>query len=173
MTATGYITAADAEDLLAAFYGSSNPRRLAFEAASADDQAVFIARATREIDACLWIGRVVECDQTFMWPRLYSESNPVVIEPDPDEPDDAPVADLPRAVREACAVQAANIAQREAGTDPTGHLNDFAARGGISQGGGGMSETLDAEHARTPWARLCADAQALLAQYRAVGGSLR
>lgn len=163
-----YLTAEEAGDLLASIHTSSNPRRTAFEALSEDDQETCLLRATMEIDAVAWRGHVADLAQGNMWPRIHALDTPVLI--DPTEEEEASFADIPDNVRLACAAQAAFLAQREEGADATGHVLEAAARGVTAMSAGGMSETIDDRHARTPWAALCREAQGLLERYRAVGG---
>lgn len=166
---TSYLSASEAGTLIAASLIAADALRVAWEAAGDEDKDAALTRATETIDACLWRGTVAEGDQPLNWPRIDRRGE--LIHPDLDEPATPQVAGLPRLVRLACALQAAWLLARAGDIDPLAVVEEAAARGVSNASGGGQSMTIDAAHARSPWARLHPRAQTLLTPLRAAGGS--
>lgn len=171
---TAYISATEADGILAAAMLSTDPLLVGWDAASAGDKGVALTHATEDIDACPWIGRVADEDQPLAWPRIDPRKGGETILPDPDAPapGTAQVADLPRDLRRACAIQAAWRLRRMQDVDPLAFVEEAAARGVTATSGGGQSAAIDAEHARSPWAALHPRVQRLLSQFRRMSGDL-
>lgn len=173
-----YLTATEADALLGGELLSSDQRLVRFAALGSADKALLLARATVDIDACKWQGEIADSEQRLMWPRVlrrpalsggvWTPEISEYLDADPDADGTESVAYLPKAVRRACAVQAAHHAARAAGTDPTHRIEEATRRGVTSVSGGGRSETFDLRKATSPFSRLCLEAQQLLATYRAV-----
>lgn len=172
-----YLTAAEADSIIASLLISTDARRVALAALSGGDKALMLANATRDIDACRWRGECDDHEQRLMWPRV-TRTPPLsggtwtpwvssLIDPDPDATGSESVASLPKAVRAACALQAAHLAARAAGLDPMRRVEEATRRGVTSVSGGGRSETFDLKTSNQPWARLCLEAQQLMEKYRA------
>lgn len=181
---TTYLSVTQTTDRIAALMLSTDQRRVAWASLSDPDKAVVAAQAQRDIDACKFRGARVEPDQGREWPRFvrdhrsaYQMSDTLTmtnsyLDPDPAGDGDAQVEGLPLAVKDAFAFQAAHRAAVALGLDATAHIEAAAARGVISQASGGVSETIDARRAASPWSRLCADAQRVLDGLRISGGAI-
>ncbi len=193
MSFTTYLTVQQTTDRLAGLLPSRDARRVAWNAASDPDKAVFVRQAHQDLDACVWRGRVEFRTQAAMWPRVEAgewsdagcgmsdvssgemgsgQGGLVYVAPDAAGDADCAVANIPREVKDAVAYQAAARAFRGAGLDATAHLESAAGRGLVSQSAGGVSQTLDPRIARSPWAKLCPEAQAVMEGLRAVGAAL-
>jgi hypothetical protein len=115
--------------------------------------------------------------QALAWPRDdYPRGGSLAcvgpaIDPSSETGIDHLVANLPRAVRHACAIQAAHDAAVGGGMSALKVSEEAAGRGVLSRAQpGGRSESLDLRHARHASARLCRDAQHLLEPYRFAQG---
>lgn len=178
-----YQTGAEVLAILASVLPSTDARRTAFEAASGGDRDLFAARATADIDAVRWKGEVESSDQRLLWPRVepwmtraaggWSEHANLYIDPDPDSDGTESVANLPKALKVAHAIQTAHHAARARGLDPTHRLEEAGRRGVTGHSGSGRSETIDPRVANSPWARLAIEAQQGMGQYRAVSAMSR
>lgn len=165
---TSYLTHQEATAILALATGSADQRRVAFAGLSEADKTACCGLATRDIDGCVWRGRVLDTAQTLMWPRYASPGDRAEMfaadaGPLPSGITAWSVAGLPHGLRESVAVQAGVHALRLTGGDYTAHLRELARRGVVSSAGG---ETIDLLHALSPWARLCDDAQGWMEQFR-------
>lgn len=173
---TTYLSRAQTTARMAQRLPSTDQGRVAWGLLSEADQDVCMERAQAAIDDCKWKGRVVESDQETMWPRLHdavsSPVNSIYVDPDPAGDADAQVASIPRAVKDAFAVQCAYEAMRARGLDVNAHVEDAARMGVISQSEGGQAVTVNAAVATNPFARLCGDAQRRLAHLRVTTTSM-
>tara|TARA_R100001143_G_scaffold63314_1_gene69679 strand:- start:4399 stop:4920 length:522 start_codon:yes stop_codon:yes gene_type:complete len=168
---TAYLTRTEITTLLALELPSSDPHRAAWTAASSGDQDVYARMMTEDIDACAWTGARAEGDQQLAWPRVHRVTGDA-LDSDPDEVGDESVLSLPRDFRRAGALQAAYLAYKHAGLDPTAHMDEATRRGVVSQSGGGASYNLDMGRASNAWARLTTRAQRLLSRWRLRGGAI-
>lgn len=175
MTTTSYLTAAEATALIGSLLLSTEAPRVAFAALGDADKLVLLARATAQIDQCRWVGEVEDDDQPLMWPRVDRDGDQVPTTErssgytyiDPELNTAFTHAYAPRAVYEACVLQAAFLAMSIRGLDTSAHVAEAARRGVVSQSVGGQSESIDIRRATEPWAQLCRAAQDRLGRYRA------
>ncbi len=177
-----YADVTEAAAIIAAHMVSTDTRRIAFEAASADDQLIHLRQATGLIDAVMWDGYPASTTQEAAWPRLtyrstadtaptYTPGSDVgYIDPDPNEAASATVAAIPANVRIACVVQASVLAEEAAGINATRQIHEQANAGMMSLSTGRVSHSIDGRRANSAWARLHPDVQALLRRYRRVTG---
>lgn len=176
-----YILAAHADTLVAALLMSADDRRVAWAALSSDDKAVALRRATADIDAVRWIGYPADTEQPLAWPRMERRPGNTVerifrdpstsgagtyIDPDPEPVGTEPVTSTPRALKAACAIQAAHHALLARGVGAARRLEEAAGRGVVSMSGAGWSESVDLRAAQDAWARITPEAQRLLRIYR-------
>lgn len=167
-----YLTDTEATTLLSAEVLSTDPQLMSWNALSMADKIVALRLATEQIDAVTWTGARKTITQQLAWPRVDLVTG-AIIDKDPDESDTISVKDLPRVLTRACVMQAATIALRFIGLDPTAHVEFAAARGVASHSGGGQSENIDLARATNAWSKLAPRAQSLLARYRFRGGPIK
>lgn len=156
----------------------TDERRAAWEAlppadpGEEGDREAVARRATADFDAVTWTGRPSDSDQEHAWPRAWPNGATILPAGEMDPPDDEDewsVAALPRDVRRALAIHAGRCALRARGYDQTRQAQEMAAAGVTSRGGGGRSVSIDRAAATNPWAAIDADAQRMVAKYRAAG----
>lgn len=145
---------------------STDQRRLAWDALSEADRSVCAERAMAAIDAVVWRGRVLEPDQAAMWPRL-DPGGSGLLDADPAGSQDALVEGIPRALKDAFALQCGHEALAAAGMAPGAHVEDMARLGVTAHAAAGSSESIDLRAASSPWARLCTEAQRAMGHLRA------
>lgn len=165
-----YLSVLEADWFVARVMDPASYEAKAWAASTNDRKAALLRGATRKIDALVFRGVRRTETQALTWPRDEAMvGRPVVgcaIDPSSESGIDHLVAFLPRAVRHACAIQAAHDAAVGGGLSALKVSEEAAARGVVSRAQpGGRSESLDLRIAREASARLCRDAQHLLERY--------
>jgi hypothetical protein len=146
---------------------SSYAARMWF-ASTNEAKAAMLRAATRKIDALRFVGVKASETQMLDWPRLNTCSR-TRLDPSSDSIEHL-VADLPRAVRYACAIQAAHEAANAGAGAGLNIAEENAGKGIVSTSGNGRSQSVDLSRATNAFARLCRDAQDLLDMYRFTQG---
>jgi len=167
------LTVAEADALIQAELGSTDPKRGAWDAASAADQGVALRRAAAKIDACRWKGRAEDPEQEHAFPRVQHDGAALVLEPElePDGGGDWTYAGFPGSIRRATAIQAAAEARDALGLQRTGQAREQAQRGVTSRSQPAGGESVQLARATSAWAAIHPDAQTIAARYRAAGAS--
>lgn len=155
----GYGTAAEATAIMATLLASTDRRRVAFAALSADDQLVCCNQASEDLDAVPWQGTPTTVGQPHAWPRVDHSGYAVTDATDPGAGSyglgaDWTTAGIPIEVRRAWAIQAAARALTALGQDDGQQLREMAASGVTSFGRSGKSVSIDQRIARTASAAL-------------------
>lgn len=180
--ATTYLTRAQTTARIAQRLYATDQSLIAWNALSDADKDVAMDKAQSAVDAVRWRGRVVETDQETMWPRLdmvrtggtVNGVDAVLVTNryiDADTTDaDCNVAGIPRAVKDAFAIQCAHEALSAAGLNVNAHVRDAAHAGIASQATTGESLSLDLKRANAAVSGLCAEAARRVAHLRVAGG---
>ena len=175
---TTYLSLAQTTARMAQRLFASDQSLVAFNALGESDQLICLDRAQAKIDAVRWTGAVVEPDQGTAWPRIrhaVSETatqSASFVEPDPGGDGDCQVADIPRAIKDCFAIQAAHEALAASGLDTNSHVEAAARRGVTSMSAGGQSESVDIGVATNPFAALCPEAARRVQHLRIRGGPM-
>jgi len=165
------LTASESDVIVAANLSANRHERAAYDALDQAGKDACLSDATALIASLSLRGIKAEESQRLPFPRL-DRLTYEMIDFDSDEADgDYAVPGIPRGVRIACALLAATLASRDAGTDPIGHVHEAAAAGINSQSGRSGGEGYGSA-ARSTWAMLPLRVQRRLSPYRRRGGSL-
>lgn len=169
-----YLTADETTTLLAAYLPSTDRRRVAFAALSADDQAVACERAALDFDAAPWIGTREEEGQAHAFPRTGVDGARVAVRDDPGIPGGGAwsVEGIPYEVRVAVAIQTGLVALRGLGQDEGQQIRELAHQGVTSRGRGGKSASIDLRVAMSGWAAIDPEAQRWAGTLRRVSGGI-
>ena len=169
-TSPSYLTADEADLAVAANLPPNGHEARAWAQLDATGKDRVLGEASAALDAIRYRGKREYSEQLLAFPRV--DEFGAYVEPDPDESDvDYSLPNVPRSIRIACAIQAATIASRDAGTDPLASVHTEAAAGITSQSGRGHGRSLGPA-ASTPWASLTTRVQKLVTNLRSLGGGL-
>ena len=183
---TTYLSLAQTTARMAQRLFASDQSLVAFNALGESQQLICLDRAQAKIDAVRWTGAVVEPDQDTAWPRVTrltataagagggdpSGEVSAFVDADPGGDGDCQVADIPRAIKDAFAIQAAHEALAASGLDTNAHVEAAARRGVTSMSAGGQSESVDLGVATNPFAALCPEAARRVQHLRIRGGQM-
>jgi hypothetical protein len=159
---TSLLTTEEASGLLGLVFGPTMPEAIAWAEMDEQGQLRCLANATADFNSVRWKGRDRISGQTHRWPRCsHRYPNAVITDRAGEDTSAEHTPFMPRAIRMAMAAQAAFHAACELGYIDGTRIAQAAAQGIVSQGGGGMSESIDRMTAMSAWSRLCLKAQQL------------
>jgi hypothetical protein len=160
-----YLSVAEADWHIARLLDPRSYAAKMWNASNDETKAALLRTATRKIDALRFAGVKASETQTLDWPR-DSRNTFVLIDPHNETGVEQLIAGLPRAVRHACAIQAAHEAANGGAGAGLNIAEENAGKGIVSTSGNGRSQSVDLARATNAAARLCRDAQNLLDPYR-------
>lgn len=165
---TALLTTEEASGLLGLVFGPDASEAIAWSELDETGQLRCLIRATADFNRVRWAGRDLVIPQTNRWPRREHSYPYATITDRPGVDTSSEFTPrMPLAIRRAVAAQAATHAATELGFADHDRIAKAAGIGVVSQGGGGMSESIDLGTAHSAWARLCLTAQQLAEPYRA------
>ena len=169
-TSPSFLTAGEADLAVAASLPADGHEARAWAQLDATGKDRVLGEASAALAAIRYRGRREYSEQLLPFPRV--DEFGAYIDRDPEESEgDYALPNVPRSIRIACAIQAATIASRDAGTDPLASVHPEAAAGITSQSGRGHGRSLGAT-ASTSWASLSTRVQKLVTNLRSLGGGL-